>query len=137
MTHPEGNLTAVQYEIMKAVWDAGRTGATVAEIWQVIATTRSVGRTTILNLVDRLERRGWLDRMTDSAPTRYLATMTRPATAAFLAGQFVNDFFEGSASSLMLSLLGTKRLRPDEIEQLRQLIDAAPQRKVEQKGKPS
>jgi BlaI family penicillinase repressor len=134
LTRPEGNLTAAQYEIMRAVWDSGSSGATVAEIWQVIAAGRSVGRTTVLNLVDRLEKRGWLKRVPDSSPARYLAAMSQPATAAFLAGEFVQDFFEGSASSLMMSLLGNQRLRPDEIDELRKLIDAASQRDVKRKS---
>ena len=59
---PEGALTAAQFEIMEFVWKHGRRGATVAEVWQEISKTRDVARTTVLNLVDRLERRGWLRR---------------------------------------------------------------------------
>ena len=60
MVDPEGNLTPVQYEILQVIWDGDDAGSTVAEIWREISKSRSVGRTTILNLVDRLEKRGWL-----------------------------------------------------------------------------
>ncbi len=90
------------------------------EIWQDISARRGVGRTTILNLVDRLERRGWLVRRDREKPCHYLAALSREETAVLLAGGFVDDFFAGSASNLVMSLLGSKRLKPGEIERLRQ-----------------
>ena len=47
MPAPKGSLTAAQYEIMIAIWAAGDQGVSVADIWQTIAETRSIGRTTI------------------------------------------------------------------------------------------
>jgi predicted transcriptional regulator len=124
---PEGNLTPAQHEILDIVWDAGHEGATVAEIWQAIATQRSVGRTTILNLVDRLEKRNWLRRRDDSeGANRYLATVSRERTAAGLAKEFVNDFFEGSASNLVMSLLGSNTLSKSELQRLRAALDQSP-----------
>ena len=54
---PEAQLTPTQFEIMEIVW-ASADGATVAEIWERVSTMRTVGRTTILNLVVRLEKTG-------------------------------------------------------------------------------
>jgi predicted transcriptional regulator len=135
MAKPEGSLTSAQHEIMAVVWDRGPEGATVSEIWQAIATLRRVGRTTILNLVDRLERRGWLVRRDREKPCHYLAALGREETAAGLAGGFVDDFFAGSASNLVMSLLGAKRLRPGEIERLRALLESTSQQSREKKGK--
>jgi BlaI family penicillinase repressor len=124
MPRPAGSLTCIQHEIMGVVWDSGAEGATVTEIWQAIATQRRVGRTTILNLVVRLARRHWLVRRDRRKPTHYLAALTREETAAALAGGFVEDFFGGSASNLVMSLLGSKRLKPDEIEQLQRVLES-------------
>ena len=124
MPTPEGSLTAAQHEILAAVWQSEDRGATVTEIWQAISAQRRVGRTTILNLVDRLEKRGWLVRCDDQRPCHYLAALSRKETAVFLAGGFVDDFFAGSASNLVMSLLGSKRLKSDEIENLRQLLES-------------
>ena len=59
---PEGDLTPAQFELVAAAWDGPAEGMTVAEIWQAVADRRGVTRTTVLNLVDRLEKRGWLAR---------------------------------------------------------------------------
>jgi predicted transcriptional regulator len=135
MSSPEGSLTAVQHEILEAVWGNAAQGATVAEIWQAIAAGRRVGRTTILNLVDRLEKRGWLVRRDAQKPCHYLAALGRAETAALLAHGFVDDFFGGSASNLVMSLLGSRRLKPQEIEQLRRVLDAGSKPSREKKGK--
>ena len=81
MSKPEGSLTSAQHEIMEVVWESAEQGATVAEIWQAIAARRRVGRTTILNLVDRLEKRGWLVRRDRQKPCHYLAALGREETA--------------------------------------------------------
>ena len=135
MTKPDGTLTAAQHEIMAAVWEKDAEGATVTEIWRAVAAGRRVGRTTILNLVDRLEKRGWLVRRDREKPCHYLAALGREETAAALAGGFVDDFFAGSASNLVMSLLGAKQLQPGEIEQLRRLLESTTKPSGEKKGK--
>jgi BlaI family transcriptional regulator, penicillinase repressor len=135
MPNPEGSLTVVQHEIMAVVWENAAEGATVTEIWQAISAQRRVGRTTILNLVDRLERRGWLVRRDCEKPCHYLAALDREQTAVFLTGDFVDDFFAGSASNRVMSLFGSKRLKPGEIEQLRRVLETTSPRSHEKKGK--
>ena len=110
MNRPEGNLTPVQYQIMEAVWGRGEAGASVVEIWQAVRADRSVRRTTVLNLVNRLEKRGWLVCCRQKRPNRYTAAASREHTSALLAGEFVNDFFSGSAGKLVMSLSGSKQL---------------------------
>ena len=124
MTPPEGNLTPAQHEIMEAVWRRGKVGATVAEIWQDISAKRSVTRTTVLNQVDRLEKRRWLTRHQKDGTFRYTASVDRESAAEQLARDFVDDFFAGSAGNLVMSLLDARRLEPDDIRRLRHLLDS-------------
>jgi predicted transcriptional regulator len=119
---PDAALTAVQFEIMQAVWERPA-GAQVAEIWDAVAQGRDVGRTTVLNLVGRLEKRGWLKRRKIDGVYRYFATVKRDAAEAGVAGKFVNDFFGGSAKDLVMSLLGAQQISADEIAELRRLLD--------------
>jgi BlaI family transcriptional regulator, penicillinase repressor len=116
-------LTSTQHEILSAVWSFPD-GATVTQIWERISASRQVTRTTILNLVDRLEKRGWLERQKHADGFRYRAAADRETTARLVVTEFVDEFFSGSASELVTSLLGSKRLRPAEVQRLRQLLDA-------------
>jgi predicted transcriptional regulator len=126
----KGSLTTAQHEIMQAIWEAGDTGATVAEVWKKIGATREVSRTTILNLVDRLEKRGWLKRVAGDSPIRYRSALGHEETATKLAEEFVEGFFGGSTANMVMSLLGSKKIDPDEVKRLRDLLDKAePNRK--------
>ena len=133
---PDGQLTPVQFEIMEAIWGAGSGGATVAEIWQVISQRRSVARTTILNLVDRLEKRDWLIKADTDAGIRFRTSVSREAASAGLAGEFVTDFFGGSTSNLVLSLLGSQTLDSAELARLRSMLDQATSRSTKPKRFP-
>ena len=137
MPVPKGNLTPTQHKILEALWERGSAGATVAEIWQVISAERSVGRTTILNLVRRLERRGWLVRRRGQGADRYLAAVSRPQTAAGGGNRCVDDFLGGWASHHLICQRGSGQLNPDEIRQLRRVLASASSPPEQPEGKPS
>ena len=124
MAEPEGTLTAAQHEILDVIWNSKGQGATVSEIWQAISEHREVTRTTVLNQVERLERRGWLRRKKGPAGYRYVVTKDREAAACGLAEEFVDSFFGGSASDLVMSLLGSKKLKATDIARLREVLDS-------------
>ncbi len=122
MPRPEGTLTGPQKEIMEVVWSHGREGATVAAIWEQVSKGKDVARTTVLTLVQRLERRGWLVVDKSDKAHRYHAARAKGHTAGRLAAEFVDAFFGGSASSLVESLLGSNKIKRQEIDRLRELL---------------
>jgi predicted transcriptional regulator len=134
MSPPAAGLTPVQFEIMQIVWNAPE-GATVAEIWEAIAEGREVARTTVLNLVSRLDERGWLKRKKAGGVFRYVATIDRDTASANAASQFVDDFFGGSAAELVMSLLGSQKISSVELDELRKLVAAANQKSGKQPRK--
>lgn len=122
MPKPEGKLTPVQFEIMQLIWNAPQ-GLTVGELWEAIRPSRDVSRNTVLNLVDRLEKRAWLKRRKDQGVFRYAAAVGRQPVEEQLTADFVEEFFEGSAANLLMSLLGSQRLSKSDIHRLKGLID--------------
>jgi predicted transcriptional regulator len=119
---PEGKLTPVQFEIMQLIWNSEQ-GQTVGEIWEAIRSGRDVSRTTVLNLVDRLEKRGWLKRRKHQGVFRYAAAVERQSAEAQLAVDFVEEFFDGSAANLVMSLLGSQRISQSDIQRLKKLME--------------
>jgi len=117
----DSKLTPVQFEIMQVIWRSPD-GVTVAEIWEAVTANREVTRTTVLNLVGRLESRGWLRRAKKAGVYHYQAMIDRATATAGVAERFLDDFFGGSTRDLMLSLLGSDRLSSAEIVQLRKLL---------------
>lgn len=132
---PEGKLTPVQFEIMQLIWNSAQ-GLTIGEIWDAIRMGRDVSRTTVLNLVDRLEKRAWLVRRKDQGVFRYAAAVQRQSVEAQLAADFVQEFFDGSAANLVMSLLGSRRISKSDIQRLKHLMDDVKSNSARNKGAP-
>ena len=128
--NPEGDLTPAQHELLAVAWDGPAAGMTVAEIWQAVADRWGVTRTTVLNLVDRLEKRGWLARALVEGVYRYRPTLDRPAAEARLAVGFMDGYFGGSPTQLVQSLLGSDDVSSADIDRLAQLVAEAKRRKA-------
>ena len=123
MPVPKGKLTAVQHQIMQVLWQAGQPGVSASEIWQRICEERTVGRTTVLKQIQRLEQRRWLRRKPGEGVACYVAARDREQTANKLATEFVEDFFGGSLCDLVLSVLGSGEIQAEDVQRLRQLLD--------------
>ena len=123
---PQGTLTGPQLRIMNAVWAAGPEGAAIAEIWQQDA-DQDLARTTILTVVQRLEKRGWLIRKGLGRKLRYVAACTREQTLGQLSKSFVDEFFGGSATNLIMALVDQRGISSTEAKHLHALINASDQ----------
>lgn len=123
MPKPEGRLSPAQYEILEAIWEVGPPGASGLQVWERISEKRKVVRTTVINLVTRLEARGWLKRIDGGDAIRYWPTLPQGQVEAMVAEDFVESFFGGSTSQLILSLLGRQRITPDEFEQVKKVYE--------------
>lgn len=125
----DGLLTPTQHAIMKIIWEAGRRGITTAEVWRELSRSRKkVARTTVLNLVSRLEERGWLSRK-DPKPgqkgsaTRLVADVTQYRARLKQLVNFVDEYYAGSAFELSKTLLMFKCLSPSDMESLKQQLE--------------
>jgi predicted transcriptional regulator len=133
MPKPDGQLHPGQYEVLQAIWEIGPPGATTLEIWERISARRPIVRTTVLNVVDRLEKRGWLTRQESDDGWRYWPAASREEIEATVAADFVKNFFQGSASDLVLSLIGQEKVPPEEIDRLREVVEQARKNKAKAK----
>jgi predicted transcriptional regulator len=124
---PEGTLTPHQHEIMSIVWSSKRRGISSGKVWQAIKQNREVARTTIINLIDRLEQRGWLERREldpdQSSTIQFVATVGPRQARAQMLQCFVNDYYDGSAAELSKSLLRWRCLTIGDMGELRSLLD--------------
>jgi predicted transcriptional regulator len=108
---------------MNLIWRAGE--ATVGEVWKALAGRRKVARNTVLTLMERLEKKGWLRRRVDGHVYRYSAAVGREATLGKIVGRLVDTAFDGSAEGLMMALLDERGVTSAEAERIRKMIDKA------------
>jgi BlaI family penicillinase repressor len=116
-------LSASQLEIMHEVWNLRET--TVSQVWEVLATRRTIARNTVLTLMERLVKKGWLKRRADGQTHHYSATVSREATLGDVVSRLVETAFAGSADSLVLALLEGRGVSHEEANRIRTLIDQA------------
>ena len=135
MVLPDGKLHPGQYEVLRAIWEIGEPGATTLQVWEHISKQRAVVRTTVLNVVDKLEKRGWLSRQQIDGEWHYWPTARREEIEATVAEDFLANFFDGSASGLMVSLIGERKLSSTEIDRLREVLEQARSAKPRRKKK--
>jgi BlaI family transcriptional regulator, penicillinase repressor len=116
-------LSEAQLEIMELVWDGGE--VTVSDVWNVLEKRRQVTRNTVLTLMDRLEKKGWLTRRAERQTHHYKATAARATTLRRVVKRLVDAAFAGSAEALVLALLEGRGVSDDEARRIGKLIDDA------------
>lgn len=116
-------LTPSEFEIMNAVWNAGE--ATVTEVMREINSVhkRNLTRSTIQVQVGRLEEKGWLTHRQEGNKFIYQSTTPRSEASAKIAIDIGDRIFGGSCVELVKAFFSQSAVTPDEIRQLRELID--------------
>ncbi len=112
-----------QLEILQIVWQHRE--ITVSDVWQAIAAKRPVARNTVLTVMDRLEKRGWLAKRCVGNTDLYKAAVTKKATLGDMVRRFVETAFGGSSDSLVMALLEGQGVSQEEAQRIRQRIDEA------------
>ena len=116
-------LTPSEFDIMDVVWNAGE--LTVTEILQKVnkLNNRNLKRATIQVQVGRLEEKGWLKHYEEGNKFIFTATVPRSEASAFIAYDIGQRVFGGSCVELVKAFFSKSEVSPDEIKQLRELID--------------
>ena len=116
-------LSEAQLEIMQIVWRGGE--VTVTDVWNVLVQRRQVARNTILTLMERLKRKGWLKCRLDGQTHHYTAAAPRARTLRQVVHRLVDAAFSGSAEALVLALLEGRGVSDEEACRIQQLISNA------------
>jgi BlaI family transcriptional regulator, penicillinase repressor len=120
-------LSEAQLEIMQVVWSRGE--ATVTDVWDCLAKRRTVMRNTVLTLMDRLAKKGWLTRRFEGQTHIYKAAVARATALGGVVQRLVDAAFAGAADELVLALLEGRGISEEEAARIRKMIDEAKKRK--------
>jgi predicted transcriptional regulator len=84
---------------------------------------REVQYTSTLKLMQIMVEKGLLKRDESQMKHVYSAAEEEGKTKTALLDRFVDSMFNGSASQLMMQLLGSKKPSKKEMEQIREMLD--------------
>ncbi len=122
MTRKPQKPTTSELEILHVLWSRG--ASTVREVQDALNQTKDMGYTGVLKLLQIMTVKGLVRR--DESQRAHVYEAVRPAeqTKRQLAADMLQRVFEGSASQLMMHALAGHRASPQEIEELRRVLDA-------------
>jgi predicted transcriptional regulator len=118
--------TQTELEILRVLWQRGP--SSVREVHQIMLETRGAGYTTVLKLMQIMARKGLVVRDERERTHVYRAALAQEQTQRQLLTDLLDRAFDGSASQLILQALASKRTSPDEMEEIRKMLDQAQRR---------
>jgi BlaI family transcriptional regulator, penicillinase repressor len=113
--------TASELEILRVLWSRGP--STVREVHEALSETKSMGYTTVLKLLQIMTTKGTVRRNETQRAHVYEVCLPAEQTKRQIAGDMLQRVFEGSASQLMLHALAGGKASPEEISELRRMLD--------------
>ncbi len=102
MKHSLLDLAPLELDCMNTLWPLGE--ATVREIRDGLAARRARAYTTIMTIMDRLARKGVVERRKAGRAYVYRPLLTAEEARAQALAQVVESFFGGSKEALLLHL---------------------------------
>jgi BlaI family penicillinase repressor len=111
------SLGELEIRVLRLVWQ--QQPCTERQITDMIQQERSLGRTTVLKTIQRLEAKGLLARLPGEGPVHFRASIQEHKVLPALIGRFVEGVLGGSAEPLVAYLAGTEKLSAKDLETLR------------------
>ncbi len=112
--------TAAELEILQILWKYK--SATVKFVHEKINRSKNVGYTTTLKIMQNLASKNMVGRKQEGRSHVYIPLLKKEKTQELLLDKFLNTAFSGSASSLVMQVLGNHRTSSEELKKIKELI---------------
>ena len=112
--------TKSELEILQVLWQYGP--STVRFVNDKLNEQREVNYMSTQKLMLIMLDKGFLTKDTSQMTHVYKAAAEEEKTKGFMLDRVVDNLFNGSASNLMMQLLGNKKISPQEMEEFKELI---------------
>ncbi|NOJ97396.1 BlaI/MecI/CopY family transcriptional regulator [Corallococcus sp. CA049B] len=112
--------TDAELAILRVLWDGG--ARTVREVHETLQD--GSGYTTVLKTMQIMTEKGLVTRDESQRAHVYSARLPRESTQQQLVTDLMDRVFGGSPARLALQALSTKKTSPEELAELRQLLDS-------------
>ncbi|WP_443946716.1 BlaI/MecI/CopY family transcriptional regulator [Pedobacter sp. AW1-32] len=114
--------TKAELEILQVLWEFGP--STVRFVNDKLNENREINYTSTLKQMQILTEKGILKRDESQMKHIYIPVEAEEKTKVQLLDRFVKTLYKGSASHLMMQLLGNEKTSKAEIEEIKRLLDS-------------
>ena len=111
--------TDAEIAILRVLWTRGP--STVRDVAEAMG--REGAYTTVLKLLQIMTDKGLVRRDESARSHVYKATASEDQTKRQLVADLLDKVFEGSSAKLVLQALSTRTASPEEIDEIRKLLD--------------
>jgi predicted transcriptional regulator len=118
-------ITDRQFTVLRLLWEHGP--LTVRELMEHLPGGSRLPYTTVLGLLQSMEKAGLVTHSEEGLTYRYDAALSQQDATRTLLGDFVERFFHGSAASLVLGLVDSEQLSPEELKEIERRLAGAPE----------
>jgi predicted transcriptional regulator len=118
---PLDNLGELQLAVMNVIWDLRE--ATVSQVRDQLTTDRELAYTTVLSVMQKLEKAGWLKHRAEGRNYVYLPRRSRSDAERTALRQFTERAFGGDQLVLFQHLLDDDRMTEAELAELRKMLE--------------
>jgi BlaI family transcriptional regulator, penicillinase repressor len=116
----QADPTKSELEILQVLWELGP--STVRSVHDALLRQKDVNYTTTLKLMQIMSEKGLLNRDESKMKHIYSVAEDEQKTKAHLLDKFVNTMYKGSASKLVMQLLGNKKASKEELREIRAIL---------------
>ena len=116
------HLGDLQLAIMRVLWARGE--STVADVHEALEPERGLALTTIATMLVKMEKKGVVDHRSEGRRFIYRPLVSEGQVRRSMVSDLTTQLFRGDVAALVNHLLSEHDIRPQELEQLRELIDA-------------
>jgi predicted transcriptional regulator len=109
-------LTDRQFEALGLLWEHGP--LTVRELLAFLPRDRDLPYTTVLGLLQNMEKAGLIAHDTEKQTHRYRPLVSREQATGNLLADFLKRFFHNSAQRLVLSLVDASQLSAADLREI-------------------
>ena len=121
-----GRLTAAELKCMKALWFEG--ARTVRDVHRVLQLDHPLAYTTVLTVMDRLTRKGFLARTRRGKAHTFLPRCSFEESRSRAVAELIRTWFDGSDDQLATFLAGGPPPQPVPVlSQPKEKVDSGPQ----------
>jgi predicted transcriptional regulator len=122
--HKQLAITQRHFEVLSLLWEHGP--MTVRELLERLSYERPMPYTTVLGLLQNMERAGLTAHVVENQTHRYRALLSRQHATGTLLSDFIERFFRGSAQRLMLGLVDAQKLSVADLREIEARLDDKP-----------
>ncbi len=121
MSNKVSKPTESELDILRFLWQNQQ--ASVREVHEELATTKNVGYTTTLKLMQIMHDKGLVVRDNTSKVHIYKPNVTQENTQQQFLSKFIDTLFSGSSTQLVMQALGNHIPTLEEIDEIEQLLN--------------